>query len=211
MALARFASARDLTQKAEQLWLRVAKVPAARREALDALYALYRETNDLPNLHLTAQRLHESSPDEIALAANAARFALLLDRNTAAGRALAQQAYEKSPNDPAAALTYAFALYGTGRTPEAIAIVEKLPSEKLDDPHTAVYAALLYDDAGQLEIANKYIEQAKAATFTLKKNSSWKKSPLAAKTPATRLTNSPLSLARTETLIAETQSFRGYL
>ncbi len=162
VALARLASAWSLTREAEQLWLRVAKIPATRREALDALYALYRGTNDLPNLHLTAQRLHESSPDEIGLAANAARFALLLDRNTAEGRALAEQAYEKSPNDPGAAVTYAFALYGTGRTAEAVEILKKLPPEQLEDPHAAVYAALLFDDAGQLELANKYIALAKA-------------------------------------------------
>ncbi|HEY3662025.1 MAG TPA: tetratricopeptide repeat protein [Chthoniobacterales bacterium] len=165
VALARLASAWDLTQEAEQLWLRVAKVPATRREALDALYALYRETNDLPNLRLTAQRLHESSPEEIGLAANAARFALLLDRNTADGRALAQQAYEKAPNDIGAALTYAFALYGTGRTADAVAILKKLPSEQLNDPHAAVYAALLYDDAGQLDLANKYIALARGGNI----------------------------------------------
>jgi hypothetical protein len=162
LALARLASTWDLTQAAEQLWLRVAKVPATRREALDALYALYRETNDLPNLRLTAQRLHESSPEEIGLAANAARFALLLDRNTAEGRALAKRTYEKAPNDTAAAVTYAFALYVTGRTAEAVEILKKLPPDQLNDPHAAIYAALLFDDANQLELANQYIALARA-------------------------------------------------
>ncbi|MEO5718931.1 MAG: tetratricopeptide repeat protein [Chthoniobacterales bacterium] len=161
VALARLASAWELAKEAEQLWLRVAKVPATRREALDALYALYRASNDLPNLHRIAQRLHESSPEEVGLAANAARFALLLDRNTADGRTLAQQVYEKAPNDTAAALTYAFALYGTGRTAEAVEILKKLPPEQLEDPHAAVYAALLFDDAGQSDLANKYLALAK--------------------------------------------------
>jgi hypothetical protein len=164
LALARLASTWDLTQEAEQLWLRVAKVPAARREALDALYAIYRATNDLPNLRLTAERLHQSSPEEVGLAANAARFALLLDHNTAHGRALAQQAYEKAPNDPAVAVTYAFALYGAGRTAEGISILEKLPPDQLNDPHVAVYAALLYDDATQLDAANNYIALARSGT-----------------------------------------------
>jgi hypothetical protein len=164
LALARLASTWDLTQEAEQLWLRVAKVPAARREALDALYAIYRATNDLPNLRLTAERLHQSSPEEVGLAANAARFALLLDHNTADGRVLAQQAYEKAPNDPAVAVTYAFALYGAGRTAEGISILEKLPPDQLNDPHVAVYAALLYDDATQLDAANNYIALARSGT-----------------------------------------------
>jgi hypothetical protein len=164
LALARLASTWDLTREAEQLWLRVAKIPTARREALDALYAFYRATNDLPNLALTAQRLHQSSPEEVGLAADAARFALLLDHNAAAGRALAKQAYEKAPNDPAVAVTYAFALYGTGRTAEGISIVEKLSPDQLNDPHVAVYAALLYDDATQLDAANNYIALARNGT-----------------------------------------------
>ena len=96
LALARLASTWGLAPEAEQLWLRVAKVPATRREALNALYALYRAANDLPNLRLTAERLHESSPEEVGLAADAARFSLLLDHNAVAGRALAKQAYEKA-------------------------------------------------------------------------------------------------------------------
>ena len=161
LALARLASTWNLTPEAEQLWLNVAKVPSARREALDALYTLYRETNDLPNLRLTAERLHEASPEEVGLAANAARFALLLDHNAAAGRDLAKQAYEKAPNDPATAVTYAFALYGIGRTAEGIKILETLPPDQLNDPHAAVYAALLYDDENQLDAANKYIALAR--------------------------------------------------
>ena len=161
LALARLASTWNLTPEAEQLWLNVAKVPSSRREALDALYALYRETNDLPNLRLTAERLHEASPEEVGLAANAARFALLLDHNAAASRDLAKQAYEKAPNDLATAVTYAFALYGIGRTAEGIKILETLPPDQLNDPHAAVYAALLYDDENQLDAANNYLALAR--------------------------------------------------
>ena len=106
--------------------------------------------------------MHQASPEEIALAANAARFALLLDRNSEEGRALAKQTYEKAPNDTAAALTYAFALYGAGRTSEGLEVLQKLSPDQLRDPHAAVYAALLYDDDNQVEAANRYIAFAKA-------------------------------------------------
>ena len=43
LVLARLASKWDLTSQAELLWLRVAKVPAMRRQALDALYQIYRK------------------------------------------------------------------------------------------------------------------------------------------------------------------------
>ncbi|MGB8341057.1 MAG: hypothetical protein WCE51_05665 [Chthoniobacterales bacterium] len=162
LALARLASKWDLARQAEPLWQRVSNTPASRREALDALYKIYRATNDLLNLRVTARRLHEASPDEIALAANAARFSLLLDRNSEEGRALAKRTYEKAPDDTAAALTYAFALYGAGRTNEGLDVLQKLSPDQLRDPHAAVYAALLYDDDNQVEAANQYIALAKA-------------------------------------------------
>jgi Tfp pilus assembly protein PilF len=165
LTLARLASQWNLNGKAESIWLRVAQAPATRREALDALYRIYREANDLPNLRLIAQRLHESSPGEPGLAADAARLALLVDRNTAAGRELAKQAYESVPNDTAAAVTYAFALYGTGRTAEGLAIIKKLSPDQLRDPHAAVYAALLFDDDNQIETANQYIAIARAGSI----------------------------------------------
>lgn len=163
VALARLASKWQLTQEAEQLWQRVAKSPPQRREALEALYEIYRRSDDLANLRDIAQRLHDSSPDEIALGANAARLALLLDRNTAAGQQLAQQVYEKAPNDTAAAVTYAFALYGTGRTQSALEVLKKLPPDQLRDPHAAVYAALILDDDNQVAAADEYIKLAKPA------------------------------------------------
>ncbi len=162
VVLARLASDWNLSQEAEQLWLKVAKIASTRREALDELYKTYRQTNDLPNLRLTAQRLHESSPDEISLAANAARLALLLDRNTADGQQLAAQTYEKAPNDTAAAVTYAFALYTNGRTPAGVDVLKKVPPDQLKDPHAAVYAALLLDDDNQIAAADEYIKLAKA-------------------------------------------------
>ncbi len=162
LALARLASQWKREQEAERLWQRVANVPSTRREALNALSQIYRQANDLPKLRLIAQRLHESSPDETGLATEAARLALLLDHNTAAGRALAEQTYAKAPNDTAAAVTYAFALYGTGRTQAGLEILKKLPPDQLRDPHAALYAALLFDDDNQTAAADEYIKLARA-------------------------------------------------
>lgn len=165
LALARLASRWGLSAEAEPLWQKVANLSTARREALDALYKIYRSNNDLPNLRLVAQRLQQTSPEEANLEANAARLALLLDRNTADGRKLAKQAYEKAPNDTNAAVTYAFSLYSTGRTAEGLEILRKLPPEELREPHAAVYAALLFDDENQVDLANQYIGFAKAGSL----------------------------------------------
>ncbi|HEX4629586.1 MAG TPA: hypothetical protein VH188_01345 [Chthoniobacterales bacterium] len=160
--LARLASKWNLPAEAEQLWLRVAKEAPMRREALDALFRIYRATNDLPDLYKIAQRLHENSPNEPGIAANCARLALLVDQNPAEGHRLAKETYDHAPDDVNVAMTYAYSLYMLGRTADGIAIMNKLPPEGLHDPHAAVYAALLLLDENQAPAAQEYIAAAQA-------------------------------------------------
>ena len=158
--LARLATKWSLTSEAEQLWLQVSKNPPKRREALDALVEIYRRKNDLQNLYRTMQRLHESSPNEVGATADYARLALLVDRNTAEGHRLAKEAYDKAPNELNCAVTYAFSLYNQGRTAEGIQILQKIPNEKLHDPHAAVYVAVLLVDESQADAAKEYVAAA---------------------------------------------------
>jgi predicted Zn-dependent protease len=160
--LARLASKWNLPAEAEQLWLRVAKDAPMRREALDALFRIYRASNDLPSLYKIAQRLHESSPNEPGIAANCARLALLVDQNPAEGHRLAKETYERAPDDVNVAMTYAYSLYMLGRTAEGVAIMNKLPREGVHDPHAAVYAAVLLLDENQAPAAQEYIFAAQA-------------------------------------------------
>jgi predicted Zn-dependent protease len=163
--LARLASKWNLAAEAEQLWLRVSKDAPMRREALDALFRIYRASNDLPSLYRIAQRLHESSPNEPGIAANYARLALLVDQNPADGHRLAKETYERAPDDVNVAMTYAFSLYGLGRTAEGIEIVKKLPPEGVHDPHAAVYAAVLFLDENQVAAAQEYVGAAQAGAI----------------------------------------------
>ncbi len=158
--LARLAMKWNLTAEAEQLWLQVAKNPPTRREALDALAQIYRAKNDLRNLYQIMQRLHESSPNEVGAAANYARLALLIEHNAAEGHRIAKEVYDKAPNDLNCAVTYAFSLYGLGRTAEGIEILKKFTSGELHDPHAAVFAAVLLLDDNQADAAKEYIEAA---------------------------------------------------
>ncbi|HZR77589.1 MAG TPA: tetratricopeptide repeat protein [Chthoniobacterales bacterium] len=159
--LARLASKWNLPSESEELWSRLARVPPTRREALDALYKLYRANNDLKKLYGVLQRLHDSSPNEVAITSNLARLGLNIDQNTKEAQALAKQAYERSPDDPNCGITYAFSLYVQGRTTEGWQILEKLPPETLRDPHNAVYAAILQLDLNQPEKAKEFIQIAK--------------------------------------------------
>jgi len=160
--LARLATKWNFPVEAEQLWLRVSNDGPARREALDALFRIYRARNDLPNLHRTAQRLHENSPNETSLAADYARLALLIDQNAAEGHRVAKEAYDRAPREVNAAITYAFSLYRLGRSDEGIQILKQLPPEGLHDPHAAVYAALLLLDGNQIGLAQEYVSAAQS-------------------------------------------------
>ena len=107
------------------------------------------------------QRLHDASPNEVGITSSLARLGLNIEQNTKQAQTLAQQAYERAPEDPNCAITYAFALYVQGRTTEGWEILQKLPPETLRDPHNAVYAAILLLDLNQTDKAKEYIAIAK--------------------------------------------------
>jgi hypothetical protein len=158
--LARLASKWNLPTQAEQLWLRVAHDPLSRREALDSLFSIYRANNDLPNLYLTTMRLHETSPDEPLIAAEYARLSFLLDRNRDEGRRVAKEAFDQAPTQPPCAVAQALFLNLDGHTADGIAILQKLPPEKLHDPRLALYLAVLLLSDGKPEAAREFIDEA---------------------------------------------------
>jgi len=158
--LARLASKWNLPSQAEQLWLRVAHNPLSRREALDALFEIYRASNDLPNLYLTAMRLHETSPEEPLIAAEYARLSIILDRNQSEGQRVAKEAFDQAPTEPPCVVAQALSLNSQGRTPEGIAILQKLPAEKLHDARVALYLAVLLLNDGKADAAHEFVDAA---------------------------------------------------
>jgi hypothetical protein len=158
--LARLASKWNLPNQAEQLWLRVAHNPFSRREALDALFQIYRASNDLPNLYLTAMRLHETSPEEPLIAAEYARLSIVLDRNPGEGQRVAKEAFDQAPSEPPCVVAQALSLNSQGRPTEGIAVLQKLPPEKLHDARVALYLAMLLLDDGKADAANEFIDAA---------------------------------------------------
>jgi predicted Zn-dependent protease len=159
--LARLTSKWNLPIESEGLWSRLSRNSPSRREALDALYKLYRGSNDVKKLYDVLQRLHETSPNEIGITTNLARLGLNIDQNTKQAQELAKQAYERTPDDLNCAITYAFALYVQGRTTEGLEIIRKFPAEPLHESHNAVYAAVLLLDVNQTDAAKDYIQAAK--------------------------------------------------
>jgi predicted Zn-dependent protease len=160
LTLARLATKWQLTNEAEELWMRVKENPTMRREALDNLRQLYRGKNETTKLYEVLQRLHESSPNEAAITADLARLGLDVDENTEHSHQLAKEAYDRAPNDVNCAVTYALSLHRLGRNPEALAIVQSLPPEALHDPHAAVYVALVLVEASEFEAGKDYVAAA---------------------------------------------------
>ncbi|PYK84830.1 MAG: hypothetical protein DME40_18820, partial [Verrucomicrobia bacterium] len=158
--LARLASKWNLPNQAEQLWLRVAHNPLSRREALDALFGIYRASNDLPNLYLTAMRLHETSPEEPLIAAEYARLSMILDRNPSEGQRVAKEAFDQAPTEPPCVVAQALSLNSQGRTSDGIAVLQKLAPEKLHDARVALYLAVLLLDDGKADAAHEFIDAA---------------------------------------------------
>src|SRR6266480_542485 len=158
--LARLASKWNLPNQAEQLWLRVAHNPLSRREALDALFGIYRASNDLPNLYLTAMRLHETSPEEPLIAAEYARLSMILDRNPSEGQRVAKEAFDQAPTEPPCVVGQALSLNSQGRTSDGIAVLQKLAPEKLHDARVALYLAVLLLNDGKADAAHEFIDAA---------------------------------------------------
>ncbi len=159
--LARLASKWTLSIESEELWSRLSHNPPSRREALDALYKIYRANNNLNKLYDVLRRLHETSPNELTIASSLARLGLNIEQNTKQAQELAKQAYDRAPDDWNCAITYAFSLYVQGRTTEGLEVLKKLPPEALRDSHNAVYAAIVLLDLNQNDAAKEYIQAAK--------------------------------------------------
>src|SRR6266700_3049943 len=191
--LARLASKWNLQDESEQLWLRVAKNPPMRRQALDALARLYRANNETGKLYDVLQRLHESSPNEPPITADLARLGLNIDQNTRQSQDLAQEAYNRAPNDVNCAVTYAFSLHRLGRAAEGLEIIRKLPADQLHDPHAAVYVAVLLLDSNQAEGAKEYIDAAEDGEIYIEERKLLEdvRNKLAAATPSPSASASP--------------------
>src|SRR6188474_1731613 len=111
LMLARLATKWQLTNQAEELWVRVEENPTMRREALDNLRQLYRARDETTKLYAVFQRLHESSPNEAPITADLARLGLNLGENIEISHQLAKEAYDRAPNDVNCAITYAYSLH----------------------------------------------------------------------------------------------------
>ncbi|MEA3213632.1 MAG: hypothetical protein QOE70_6689 [Chthoniobacter sp.] len=130
------------------------------RQMLHQLYLSEGDTNGLLNV---AERAVQADPKNAAARNNVAMLSLLLKRNRDKALETARDLYQKAPENPTFASTYAFALHQAGRAPEGLAVLQKLPAATLREPSVAAYYALLLSATGAGPEAEPYFELASKA------------------------------------------------
>lgn len=110
------------------------------QQALEQAYYSAGKTADLQQLYA---RLFALMPKNEALKNNLVFTSLLLKTNLTQAGQWAAELYARSPNNPAAASTYAFALHLQGRDQDALAVMQKLPPRQLESPSVALYYGVL--------------------------------------------------------------------
>jgi Flp pilus assembly protein TadD len=144
------------------LWM-LAKNPAARREALEALYRRYAEQRDTTGLYRALSRLVAVMPHDPALRNNFAQVALLLKAETFRARGIARELHAAHPHDAAFASTYAFALFESGDVKGAVKVMSQLTPDQLHDPSVGTYYGIVLAAAGQNDAASEYLNLAEKA------------------------------------------------
>jgi cellulose synthase operon protein C len=144
------------------LWM-LAENPAARREALEALYRHYAEQRDTAGLYRALSRLVAVMPHDPAVRNNFAQISLLLKAETFRARGIARELHAAHPHEAAFASTYAFALFESGDVKGAVKVMSQLTPEQLHDPSIAAYYGILLAAAGQNDAATEYFAVAEKA------------------------------------------------
>jgi hypothetical protein len=139
------------------LWIIVNNYPlekGAQKRLTELLYG-NGKTRSLLTLYAS---ISKSDTNDLSAKNNLAAIALLVGANEYKPHELARSIYEKKPDDPFIASTYAFSLYlqNTSKPAPALDIMRKLKPEQLADPAITGYYAVILVAAGEKEEAKKH-------------------------------------------------------
>jgi len=109
------------------------------RWALNLLYTRYLAAKSTRSLLAVVTRMYEIDPSDPWVQNNFAEFNFLLQSNVDEGLVLARKLYEKEPQNPVYASTYAFGMHLHGSTRESLTIMRSLGSGPLGDPGFCAY------------------------------------------------------------------------
>jgi tetratricopeptide (TPR) repeat protein len=133
--------------------------------ALQLLYRFYSRQGDTRQMCWVAARTRQVDPTNDTVDNNFAILSLLLGSEVDHASAIARKLYEKDPGNAVFASTYAYSLYLTAKTDEALRIMRALRVDQLRDPSIAAYYGILLAASGSRVEALKFFNLAKNATL----------------------------------------------
>jgi Tfp pilus assembly protein PilF len=156
--LARLVSVWGWNRESEQMWWLIARHGSGQNAALQALFKLYSDAKNTPQLYRVIERIYELDPVAPTAINNMASVSLLLGKNLEMAHQLASKNYSRYPKYPVAASTYAYSLYCQKKVDEGLKVLAVFPEETLRQPSNAVYYGLLLAAAGEGEKAAVYLD-----------------------------------------------------
>jgi len=134
------------------------------QQALQTLAGRYEKIGDTRDLYRVMSELLDHDVTNSQLKNDWAMLSLLLQADPNGAVQAAEELYDANPTNPHTAATYAFALYMTNRTDDALDVMRKLPQEQLNIPSISAYYGIMLA-AIRSPDATKYLNQAKGVHF----------------------------------------------
>ncbi len=146
--------------EAEDLAWRIVDSPHPSSSILDAMQDRFISHGETRKLYRLLARRLALDPSSHAVKNNFALVSLLLNKDDATTRDLAQQAYQEAPADARSGSTYALSLHMRGQNAEALRVMSRF-GEQLRQPSVALYNGLFLAAAGEPGPARTYLKLAK--------------------------------------------------
>ena len=154
------------SEREDLLWLLLQKFPHERWVSA-TLEQQCCKTGDTPGLWRIYRQLSTVFPADPGFNNNYAYTSLLLHKDQIEADNLATRMHVQSPENPAIASTYAFALHLRGHNVEALAVMQKLDRALLEQPALALHYGILLAATGKNTEARHYLDLAHASADLL--------------------------------------------
>lgn len=167
-------------RRAQEIMWTMAGTPRCPRWMLEALWLIAVENSDAAQLQKLAGVLVQTDSKSPAYRNSYAFYSLLLRCEDGNPHREAEQLFKERPNDPGIAITRSLSLHQQGKSADALAVIESLPSEQMDNPQVAFYHALYLTATGENAKAVNCLFQAKAGKILPEEKSLLERAKVAA-------------------------------
>ena len=147
----------------QSLWAFLEQAPG-NQWAIETLSKFYHGKGNTLGLRRIAVHLVKADPANENAQHDLAISSLLLGTEMERAKGIAKELHEKHPDNAVYTTTHAFALHCGKRTAEALAILESLPAQELEQPAAAMYYGILLAANDSPEKARRFLEIAREAS-----------------------------------------------